>query len=54
VLKAVPVFAPHPRIAAAAKEGGFTRVRLTGPGDAGLIEGLAAHFAAGKPSAYPG
>lgn len=54
VLKAVPVFAPHPRIAAAAGEGGFAQVVLTGPGDTGLIEGLAAHFAAGKPSAYPG
>lgn len=54
VLKAVPVFVPHPRIAAAAEEGGFARVVLTGPGDRGLIDGLAAHFAAGKPSAYPG
>ena len=54
VLKTVPVFVPHPRIAAAAEEGGFARVVLTGPGDRGLIDGLAAHFAAGKPSAYPG
>lgn len=54
MLKAVPVFVPHPRIAAAAEEGGFAQVVLTGPGDRGLIDGLAAHFAAGKPSAYPG
>lgn len=54
VLKAVPVFVPHPRIADAAGRGGFARVVLTGPGDAGLIDGLLAHFAAGKPSTYPG
>lgn len=54
VLRAVPVFVPHLRIADAAGRGGFARVVLTGPGDAGLIDGLVAHFAAGEPSTYPG
>lgn len=40
-----PLFAPHERIAAAARTLGAGTVVLTGPGDAGLVEGLAAFFA---------
>ncbi|MDD3352149.1 uroporphyrinogen-III synthase [Zoogloea sp.] len=44
LLKDVPVFVPHARIAAVAREGGFARVILTEPGDTGLIAGLVGHF----------
>ena len=40
-----PLFAPHERIAAAARALGVQTVVLTGPGDEGLVEGLAAFFA---------
>ena len=40
-----PLFAPHERIAAAARALGVRTVVLTGPGDAGLVAGLAAFFA---------
>ena len=55
-LAEVPVFVPHPRIAGAAREGGFRQVVLTGPGDAGLLAGLVSHFAADcrNPKVYPG
>lgn len=43
-LRRTPVFAPHPRIAAAARALGIGQVVETGPGDAGLIEGLEAFF----------
>ena len=46
VLADVPLFVPHPRIAEAARRGGFATVIPTGPGDSGLLDGLRAHFAA--------
>ena len=44
-LQQTPLFAPHERIAAAARVLGVQTVVLTGPGDEGLIAGLAAFFA---------
>jgi uroporphyrinogen-III synthase len=44
-LKKTPLFAPHERIAAAARASGVQNVVLTGPGDEGLIAGMAAFFA---------
>ena len=44
-LKQTPLFAPHERIAAAARALGVQTVVLTGPGDEGLVAGLAAFFA---------
>ena len=41
-----PVFAPHPRIAAVARELGVGRVIDTAPGDDGLMEALQRHFSA--------
>jgi uroporphyrinogen-III synthase len=41
-----PVFAPHPRIAGAAQELGVRKVIVTGPGDEGMLTGLAAYFGA--------
>ncbi|WP_408003473.1 uroporphyrinogen-III synthase [Pseudothauera nasutitermitis] len=43
-LAGVPAFASHPRIADAACEAGFARVIDTPPGDAALLDALAAHF----------
>jgi uroporphyrinogen-III synthase len=43
--KQTPLFAPHERIAAAARALGVQTVVLTGPGDEGLVAGLAAFFA---------
>jgi len=43
-LRDIPVFAPHPRIAAFAREAGFTDVIETAPGDTGLMEGIEARF----------
>ena len=43
--KQTPLFAPHERIAAAARALGVQTVLLTGPGDEGLVAGLAAFFA---------
>ena len=43
-LKKTPLFAPHPRIAAAARELGLTAVIETGPGDEGLIVRLEQYF----------
>lgn len=44
VLRAVPVFVPHPRIAEFARAGGFCDVTETGPGDRGLIAALQARL----------
>jgi len=44
-LGAIPLFAPHERIAATARELGARRVVLTAAGDDGLIDGLTAFFA---------
>lgn len=46
VTKSVPVFVPHPRIAARMRALDCARVIETAGGDAGLMSGLAAHFAA--------
>lgn len=43
--KRTPLFAPHQRITAAARALGVHTVVLTGPGDEGLVAGLAAFFA---------
>lgn len=40
-----PLFAPHERIAAAARAAGVRTVVLTGPGDEGLVAGLSDFFA---------
>ncbi len=44
VLRAVPVFASHPRIAAHARAVGFASVVETAAGDAGLLHALEQHF----------
>ena len=44
-LQNTPLFAPHERIAAAARALGVRTVVLTAPGDEGLIAGLSAFFA---------
>ena len=44
-LQQTPLFAPHERIAAAARALGVQTVVLTGPGDEGLVAGVAAFFA---------
>ena len=44
-LQGTPLFAPHERIAAAARALGVQTVVLTGPGDEGLVAGLVAFFA---------
>jgi uroporphyrinogen-III synthase len=43
--RATPVFVPHPRIAATAREAGFTHVIVVTGGEAATVEGLAAFFA---------
>jgi len=43
-LRKTPLFAPHPRIAATARELGLTVVIETGPGDEGLIAQLEQYF----------
>lgn len=43
-LRKTPTFVPHARIAEQARALGLTRPILTGPGDAGLIDGLVDHF----------
>ena len=44
-LQQTPVFAPHPRIAAVARELGCNAVIDTDPGDDGLMDALFRHFA---------
>jgi uroporphyrinogen-III synthase len=44
-LRKTPLFAPHPRIAAAARALGVVTVVETAPGDDGLIDALQRHFA---------
>ena len=44
-LQQTPVFAPHPRIAAGARELGCNAVIDTAPGDDGLMDALFRHFA---------
>jgi uroporphyrinogen-III synthase len=45
-LQRTPLFVPHPRIADAAGGLEVQRVIVTGPGDEGLLTGLAAYFSA--------
>jgi uroporphyrinogen-III synthase len=47
-LKAVPLFVAHQRIAEEARQMGFAEAIVTAPGDAGLLDGLEAHFAGRK------
>ena len=44
-LNQTPLFAPHERIAVAARASGVQTVVLTGPGDEGLVAGMTAFFA---------
>ncbi|NMF86967.1 uroporphyrinogen-III synthase [Aromatoleum petrolei] len=44
LLRAVAVFAPHPRIVAHARAAGFELVLETPPGDEGLLGALESHF----------
>ena len=44
-LARTPLFVPHSRIAATARELGLTEVVVTGPGDESLANGLVGHFA---------
>ncbi|MCB1915016.1 MAG: uroporphyrinogen-III synthase [Rhodocyclaceae bacterium] len=44
VLRSLPVFAPHPRIAERAAALGFETIVTTGAGDSGIMAGLDAHF----------
>lgn len=46
-LRRTALFVPHPRIAAAARELEVERVIVTGPGDEGLLAGLAGYFEQG-------
>ncbi len=43
-LAALPLFAPHPRIAERAGHLGFTTIATTAAGDDGMLAGLDAHF----------
>ena len=45
LLRATPVFVPHPRVGEAARKLGVARVILTGAGDRALTQALAAFFA---------
>ncbi|MDQ7990250.1 MAG: uroporphyrinogen-III synthase [Candidatus Dactylopiibacterium sp.] len=54
LLRDCTTLAPHPRIAACLREAGARRVKLTGPGDAGLIEGLRALLREAAPATPPG
>jgi uroporphyrinogen-III synthase len=45
-LRRTPVFVPHPRIAEAARALEIQAVIVTGPGDAGVLDGLNAFFSA--------
>ena len=44
LLQQTPLFAPHPRIAAVARELGCRNVTETAPGDNGLMDALLRHF----------
>ena len=48
VLRATPLFVPHPRIAELALEQGWSRVQLTQAGDEGLLSALQRWVAAGR------
>jgi uroporphyrinogen-III synthase len=43
-LRGTPLFAPHERVAAAARRLGVREAIVAGPGDAELVQGLVAYF----------
>ncbi|TXT16763.1 MAG: hemD, partial [bacterium] len=43
-LFSIPLFAPHPRVAAHAARLGFVAAHATPPGEAGLVDGLVEYF----------
>jgi uroporphyrinogen-III synthase len=47
LIRATPLFAPHPRIAAHARDLGVAAAIATAPGEAGLVGGLVEYFAHG-------
>jgi uroporphyrinogen-III synthase len=47
-LATTPIFVPHPRIAAAARELELPRVTVTGPGDEATVRSLCEYFAPGR------
>lgn len=47
-LKETLLFVPHPRIAATAGELDLDKVVVTGPGEEGILEGLAGHLAVAR------
>ena len=48
LLATTPVFVPHSRIAAVARELGLAAVIETASGDEGIVAGLAQHFDAAR------
>ncbi len=48
LLRKTPVFVPHPRIAATARELGLANVIETGPGDDAIVEALVRYFGAAQ------
>jgi uroporphyrinogen-III synthase len=47
LIRATPLFAPHPRIAENARHHGVVSAFTTGPGETGLLQGLVEYFAHG-------
>jgi len=47
-LSSVPLFVPHPRVAAEARQRGLQQVIVAGPGDAEMLAALVAHFGAAR------
>jgi uroporphyrinogen-III synthase len=47
-LSGMPLFVPHPRVAAEAQRRGLERVIVAGPGDAEMAAALVAHFGAAR------
>ncbi len=47
LIRATPLFAPHPRIAEHARHHGVVAALATGPGESGLLQGLVEYFAHG-------
>ena len=48
LLSGVPLFVPHPRVAAEARQRGLEQVIVAGPGDAEMAAALVAHFGAAR------
>ena len=47
-LPGIPLFVPHPRVAAEARRRGLQRAIVAGPGDAEMVSALVAHFGAAR------